>query len=178
MTTKQKTQRTRIALGLSGLGINDTTAEIIWRTVEKLNEMGGNFDLKTASKIQALVLDKTETPIKNKEEEKTATTPIKTTAEKVKKETKQLPIKKKQAVRQAITEKTAKEWFKQLKEPYRTQATRNINLTQTSSTFPTLSFAIMGALNWSDSKQGFDYWNNIHLNLSKYTKKQNTTKTK
>jgi hypothetical protein len=51
-------QHMRIALGMCGIGVSNCTAEIILRTFEATDRMGGDFDLMTAAKIQTEVEEK------------------------------------------------------------------------------------------------------------------------
>lgn len=45
-------------MGLCGIGVSKTTAEIFCRVNDAILEMGGDFDLMTAAKIQAEVEQK------------------------------------------------------------------------------------------------------------------------
>jgi hypothetical protein len=45
----------RIAFGMSGLGVSLTTTEIIFRTFQALEKMGGEFSLMDAAKIEVEV---------------------------------------------------------------------------------------------------------------------------
>lgn len=45
----------KMALGLSGINIDLKTAELIHRVCHKVDAMGGDYDIKTHSEIEALV---------------------------------------------------------------------------------------------------------------------------
>lgn len=45
----------KIALGMTGIGVSLTTTEIILRTFETVQKMGGEFSLKDAAKIEVEV---------------------------------------------------------------------------------------------------------------------------
>ena len=58
-----------------------------------------------------------------------------------------------------MTKKTT-EWYEQLPEPIRSQATANFNNYFTSS--ESLPEAIMRGFDWIDSKEGDEYWARVH----------------
>ena len=58
MTPEEKTNYTRIGLALAGIAANDTTCEIIWRTVDGINEKKGQFSLRDAVDIEVKVTGK------------------------------------------------------------------------------------------------------------------------
>ncbi len=58
MTEDKDVQYMRTALGMCGVGVSDCTSEIILRVFDSIKEMGGDFDLMTAAKIQAEVEEK------------------------------------------------------------------------------------------------------------------------
>lgn len=58
MQEEEKTQYTRIGLGLSGIVVGSQTAEIIWRTIEGIQEKKGDFSIKDTAKIEVLVKGK------------------------------------------------------------------------------------------------------------------------
>ncbi len=60
MTCEEKTNYLRIGLGLSGVVVNDFTAEIIWRTVEGLQKKKGEFSVSDQVEIEMLVKGKLE----------------------------------------------------------------------------------------------------------------------
>lgn len=60
MTGDEKTNYLRIGLGLSGVVVNDFTAEIIWRTVEGLQKKKGEFSVSDQVEIEMLVKGKLE----------------------------------------------------------------------------------------------------------------------
>lgn len=68
LTEKEKTKYLRSALGLSGVAVNDYMAEMIWRMYESLQEKGGDFNLRDASKIEAFMNEKFN--IKQEQQEK------------------------------------------------------------------------------------------------------------
>lgn len=55
-TDKEKTQWTRLALGIAGVTCNtDVTPEIIWRTFEAMQRLGGKFSVRDGARIKAQV---------------------------------------------------------------------------------------------------------------------------
>lgn len=60
MTSEEKTNYLRIGLGLSGVVVNDFTAEIIWRTLEGLQKKKGKFSISDSVEIEMLVKVKLE----------------------------------------------------------------------------------------------------------------------
>lgn len=60
--------------------------------------------------------------------------------------------------------KTILEWFNELPEPYKSEAIENMDI-DGSQMDESIYFALLGAFNWKNSKQGFDYWNNLHDSL-------------
>jgi len=60
MIGDEKTNYTRIGLGLSGVVVNNMTAEIIWRTVEGLQKKKGKFSISDSVEIEILVKGKLE----------------------------------------------------------------------------------------------------------------------
>lgn len=60
MTSDEKTNYLRIGLGLSGVVVNNMTAEIIWRTVEGLQKKKGKFSVRDTAAIEVLVKGKME----------------------------------------------------------------------------------------------------------------------
>lgn len=63
--------------------------------------------------------------------------------------------------------KTIEQWFKELPEPYRSQALENtLNLNQCGekilkSPAPNIKDALMCGFIWRDTQQGVDYWRNF-----------------
>ena len=57
--------------------------------------------------------------------------------------------------------KSAKEWFKQLPEPYRTQAIENSD--RLDAVYQSLAGALIRNFNWQDTPegQGYHHWNDI-----------------
>jgi len=58
MLDKEQTKYVRIALGMSGIVVNDITSEMIWRTIEKVQTFKGDFTLRDAVDIEVLVTGK------------------------------------------------------------------------------------------------------------------------
>lgn len=58
-----KISATRIGLGMCGLGVSDSTAEIIVRVQESLEKMGGSFSLSDAIEIESEVMKKHSTKL-------------------------------------------------------------------------------------------------------------------
>lgn len=48
----------RVSLGMCGVGVSNCTAETILKVFKATKKMGGDFDLKTAAKIQTEVEEK------------------------------------------------------------------------------------------------------------------------
>lgn len=67
--------------------------------------------------------------------------------------------------------KTIREWLEELPEPYRSQALENFDNYWTKeeqddlSKRISLSFAVLSAFAWDESKQGGDYWNKLYDTL-------------
>lgn len=55
LTDKQRTDYTRVALGLAGIATNNRVAEMIWRLQDMISEKQGKSDLYDVSSIQATV---------------------------------------------------------------------------------------------------------------------------
>ena len=66
MTREEKINYLRIALGLQKIRVDNETADRIIETYEKIMELGGDFSIKDAVKIEVMMDEK----YKNKEEEK------------------------------------------------------------------------------------------------------------
>jgi len=62
MTNKEKTDYTRIGLGLCDIVVNNMTAEVIWRTIEGIQQKKGKFSLRDAVDIKVLVEKSYEVP--------------------------------------------------------------------------------------------------------------------
>lgn len=62
MTNKEKTDYTRIGLGLCDIGVNNMTAEIIWRTIEGIQKKKGKFSISDAVDIKLSVERSYEVP--------------------------------------------------------------------------------------------------------------------
>jgi len=61
--------------------------------------------------------------------------------------------------------KTVKQWLETLQEPYRSKALKN--MTADEDKRDSLSSAIRAAFVWSATEEGFDYWDEVHLNILK-----------
>jgi hypothetical protein len=59
-----------------------------------------------------------------------------------------------------MTNKTALEWFKQLPEPYRTQAIQNS--TRPDAVYQSLARALIRNFNWASTPQKKFYWHDIY----------------
>lgn len=56
LTDKEKTNFTRIALGLAGITCNnEQTPEMIWRVFESMQKLGGKFSLRDGTMIKTAV---------------------------------------------------------------------------------------------------------------------------
>lgn len=53
--SKRKIQRLRLACGMAGMPMNDAAAETILMVMDGVKRYGGDFDLYTASCIQAFI---------------------------------------------------------------------------------------------------------------------------
>jgi len=62
MKKKDKTNYTRIGLSLCGIGVDNQTAEIIWRTIEGIQKKKGKFSISDAVSIKASVEKSYEVP--------------------------------------------------------------------------------------------------------------------
>ncbi len=62
MTNKEKTDYTRIGLGLCDIGVNNMTAEVIWRTIEGIQKKKGKFSISDAVDIKLSVERSYEVP--------------------------------------------------------------------------------------------------------------------
>jgi hypothetical protein len=68
-------------------------------------------------------------------------------------------------------EKTAKKWFEELNEPYRSQAIESINndlfdeIDDVNLVYDSLEDALYGAFTWDKTTQGSDYWINLKNSL-------------
>lgn len=66
-------------------------------------------------------------------------------------------------------EKTAKEWFQHLKEPWRSEAIKasdkQVRISRIKPSYPSLSEALLGEFTWEDTPQEWLYWHKIHISL-------------
>lgn len=62
--------------------------------------------------------------------------------------------------------KTVEHWLNTLPEPYRTQALNNVDTIWLYSNAYDVSDALMKAFVWSDSTEGFHYWNDLDDSLT------------
>lgn len=67
-------------------------------------------------------------------------------------------------------EKTVKEWFEELEEPYKTQAFDNTEADMLECVAEALSDALFGAFSWECSNEGAEYWDEYVDNLIKQNK--------
>lgn len=58
--------------------------------------------------------------------------------------------------------KTAKEWFKTLEEPYRTQAIANTEEEYLNHEYEYLSDALLSSFTWVETPQKFYYWDELY----------------
>jgi hypothetical protein len=63
--------------------------------------------------------------------------------------------------------KTTRQWLKDLPEPYRDQALENENKNgnNTNEKCDSLPDALIKAFSWPESKEGYIYWDRIHIKL-------------
>lgn len=54
--------------------------------------------------------------------------------------------------------KTAREWFSELEEPYRSQAIKRIDK---NNEYESLRMALLCEFTWSETPQGHEYWYNL-----------------
>ena len=64
-------------------------------------------------------------------------------------------------------EKTIKEWFQDLEEPYRSQALNNCDPVFLKLKKPSASDALLGGFTWINQPEGHDYWSKLHYTLLK-----------
>lgn len=64
-------------------------------------------------------------------------------------------------------EKTAKEWFEEFPEPYRTQALDNADKELLNFKFSSALEAVKGTFFWDDSPERHDYWHDFKHQLLK-----------
>ncbi len=57
------------------------------------------------------------------------------------------------------------EFFEQLNEPERSEAIENFNEGTSNKTPSCLANAVFFCINWTDSPQGWDYWDKIHESI-------------
>lgn len=64
-------------------------------------------------------------------------------------------------------EKTAKEWFSEFPEPYRTQALKNLKEKGADKIYSSASAALnaFNSFGWYGSPEGVEYWDNFHNQL-------------
>lgn len=72
--------------------------------------------------------------------------------------------------------KTSIEWFKTLKEPYRSQAINNCNEDSVDFKSDSLHEALMSSFNWIDSPEGFFHWEEISDNTEAYIESEEPKK--
>ena len=54
----KKTQFTRIAMGLAGISINDATAELVWRTLKRMDEKMEDFSITDGVELEFFIRKK------------------------------------------------------------------------------------------------------------------------
>jgi hypothetical protein len=54
----EKTQFTRIGLGLAGIAVNDATAELVWRTLKRIDEKKGQFSVTDGVELEFFIKKK------------------------------------------------------------------------------------------------------------------------
>jgi hypothetical protein len=54
----EKTQFTRIGLSLAGISVNDATAELVWRTLKRIDEKKGEFSVHDGVELECLIRKK------------------------------------------------------------------------------------------------------------------------
>ena len=62
MTNKDKTNYTRLGLSMCGIGVDNQTAEVIWRTIEGIQKKKGKFSISDAVDIKVSVEKTYEVP--------------------------------------------------------------------------------------------------------------------
>jgi tryptophanase len=62
--------------------------------------------------------------------------------------------------------KTILEWLQELPEPYRSEAIENVSKTKRIEKRKCLEDALLSAFPWEETKQGGEYWNNLHTKIS------------
>lgn len=55
---EKKTQYTRLGLGMSGVCVNDATAELIWRVFKRMEEKKGQFSLTDGVELEHFIAKK------------------------------------------------------------------------------------------------------------------------
>ncbi len=64
-----------------------------------------------------------------------------------------------------IAEKTIKEWFNTLPEPYRCEAFKNTSPDILEGTQPDLPTALSESFHWWDTNEGGEYWEQLHQRI-------------
>lgn len=65
--------------------------------------------------------------------------------------------------------KTIKEWYETLPEPYKSQALKNCFKNRLTNTRSSLAGAIMEGLSWSSTPEGGEYWKSLYHKAEKGT---------
>lgn len=55
---EKKTQYTRLGLGMSGICVNNATAELIWRVFKRMDEKKGQFSLSDGVELEFFIANK------------------------------------------------------------------------------------------------------------------------
>lgn len=72
--------------------------------------------------------------------------------------------------------KTSIEWFKTLKEPYRSQAINNCYESRVDCKSDSLHRALFLSFSWIDSPEGFSYWKEVGDNTEAYIESEEPKK--
>jgi len=62
--------------------------------------------------------------------------------------------------------KTILEWLQELPEPYRSEAIDNVVKAKRTQKRDSLEDALLSAFSWEETKQGWEYWDNLHTKIS------------
>jgi hypothetical protein len=62
--------------------------------------------------------------------------------------------------------KTILEWLQELPEPYRSEAIENVIKAKRTQKRDSLEDALLSAFPWEKTKQGWEYWDNLHTKIS------------
>ena len=62
--------------------------------------------------------------------------------------------------------KTILEWLQELPEPYRSESIDNVTKAKRMEKRKCLEDALLSAFLWEETKQGWEYWDNLHTKIS------------